>query len=87
MAIQGLEKEHMPKKEKKKKKSSWFSWGRSAETSTENGSMTEAQANSPTGVESATPTDNKGISASSSTSTLIEGSAKVETGDLLKSVS
>ena len=29
--VKGLEKEHMPKKDKKRKKSSWFSWGRSAE--------------------------------------------------------
>lgn len=39
-AVKGLEKEHMPKKKKKK---GWFSWGRSADVDVESGlSMTES---------------------------------------------
>ncbi|XP_012943748.1 phosphatidate phosphatase LPIN3-like isoform X2 [Aplysia californica] len=64
-AVKGLEKEHMPKKEKKKKKSSWFSWGRSAETEAD--------------IETGLPTTDSSeglnsVTGSASTSTLTESS-------------
>ncbi|XP_059159928.1 phosphatidate phosphatase LPIN2-like isoform X2 [Physella acuta] len=70
-AIKGLEKEHMPKKKKKK---GWFSWGRSAEVEADiepgqRGSDTASSTATSPGTESVTPKDAANSPAQSPTPT------------------
>ncbi|KAK6960528.1 phosphatidate phosphatase LPIN3 [Biomphalaria glabrata] len=73
-AVKDLEKEHMPKKKKKK---GWFSWGRSAEAENELG----AGATDVTATSSATTSTTASEAQSAPTKTAVTGAAPAVLGD------
>lgn len=80
-AVKDLEKEHMPKKTKKKK--GWFSWARSAEAADEEAALGVMAENA--GAASATTAAGADITSSVSSTTLTTETAELE-GDLASPV-